>query len=498
MSLNEAELHDVCRLIDARAAGARVRDIREVADHADEWTIELRIPGENLFLILSLDPEFTRVSLRDAKPTAPKAPAAFTMLLRARLSGSILREVKHLPGDRVTHLHFDALNEHGEVLRYALIAELTGRHGNLYLLNEANEVEGVADPRKAGIRGSSVKSVYQPPDSPPQRNTERRDDWESRAAGPDFFQWIEESIDEARERRTKDETLRDARTVLKREAKRLRRKIRNIESDLHKAEDSAQLKRRADLLQGAYQTYKRGMTAVEVRDYHDPEQPLVQVETEPNVALSRQIETLYHEYKRLHAAIPDIEQRLLEAMEDLEKVEHVRESIDESSPNEVIEQRISTLRSQRTIRTVPTQQRRRGDKDSAQRKAFRLFYSSDGWPIYVGRSAKDNDVLTLQIANGRDLWMHARDWSGSHVVIRREKKKEDIPSRTLNEAALLAAHFSGGQSDTTVEVGYTERKHVSKPNGAPAGSVYVAGMKTLMVTPDPSITDRLSRTRDDE
>ncbi|HEV7843269.1 MAG TPA: NFACT RNA binding domain-containing protein, partial [Pyrinomonadaceae bacterium] len=112
----------------------------------------------------------------------------------------------------------------------------------------------------------------------------------------------------------------------------------------------------------------------------------------------------------------------------------------------------------------------------------RRYRSSDGYEILVGRAARDNDYLTFRVARPHDLWLHAADYPGSHVVVRNPSRKE-IPQRTVFEAAQLAAHFSHAKRDAKVNVHYTERKFLAKPKGAAPGLVRMSSFRTLTVEP---------------
>ena len=112
----------------------------------------------------------------------------------------------------------------------------------------------------------------------------------------------------------------------------------------------------------------------------------------------------------------------------------------------------------------------------------RRYVSSDGWEILVGRTSQDNDFLTFKIAKPNDLWLHAGDYGGSHVVVRNPTKKE-VPHRTLIEAAQLAAFFSQARKNSKADVHYTERKFVSKPKGAKPGLVRLQRFKNITVEP---------------
>ena len=126
-----------------------------------------------------------------------------------------------------------------------------------------------------------------------------------------------------------------------------------------------------------------------------------------------------------------------------------------------------------------------GDRKQVAAKRIpgtRRYLSSDGFEILVGRTSNDNDHLTFKIARPNDLWLHAADYGGSHVVIRRQTRKE-VPHQTIIEAAQLAAYFSQAKKDPKVDVHYTERKFVTKPKGAKPGLVRLQRFKNIIVEP---------------
>ena len=116
------------------------------------------------------------------------------------------------------------------------------------------------------------------------------------------------------------------------------------------------------------------------------------------------------------------------------------------------------------------------------------FVSSDGILIYVGKNNRQNDALTLQSARSENIWLHAKNIAGSHVIIDFEG---DPPENTLREAALLAAFYSQARASAGVPVDYTPRKFVKKPSGARPGMVIYSTNRTLYVTPESAMIQRL-------
>jgi predicted ribosome quality control (RQC) complex YloA/Tae2 family protein len=112
---------------------------------------------------------------------------------------------------------------------------------------------------------------------------------------------------------------------------------------------------------------------------------------------------------------------------------------------------------------------------AGERGPGRRYVSSDGLVIIVGRSAAENDEITFKFARPHDLWLHAQQARGSHVVIRRGDKNKPVPRRTVEEAASLAAFFSGDKHAGVVPVTVVERRHVRRAKGAPGRVTYRGG-----------------------
>jgi predicted ribosome quality control (RQC) complex YloA/Tae2 family protein len=102
----------------------------------------------------------------------------------------------------------------------------------------------------------------------------------------------------------------------------------------------------------------------------------------------------------------------------------------------------------------------------------------------VGRNSRQNDQLTLHTAQKEDIWLHARQIPGSHVILRIAKPSLPVPDGVLHAAAQLAAFFSRGRSSPKVPVDYTRAKNVRKGKGQKAGSVLLSGEKTILVKPE--------------
>ena len=119
-----------------------------------------------------------------------------------------------------------------------------------------------------------------------------------------------------------------------------------------------------------------------------------------------------------------------------------------------------------------------------QGKSKPLHYiSSDGFHMYVGKNNFQNDELSFKFANGKDMWFHGKKVAGSHVIVKLGTANE-LPDRTYEEAARLAAHYSKGKNAPKVEVDYTERRNLKKPPQAKPGYVIYHTNYSMLIDPD--------------
>lgn len=129
--------------------------------------------------------------------------------------------------------------------------------------------------------------------------------------------------------------------------------------------------------------------------------------------------------------------------------------------------------------------KRHGQNKKKSRSKSKPFHyiSSDGFHMYVGKNNFQNEELTFKFANGKDMWFHAKKMAGSHVIVKLETA-EDLPDRTYEEAARLAAYYSKGKNAPKVEVDYTRRRNLKKPPQAKPGFVIYHTNYSMNIEPD--------------
>ena len=127
------------------------------------------------------------------------------------------------------------------------------------------------------------------------------------------------------------------------------------------------------------------------------------------------------------------------------------------------------------------------------RVPYRTFLARSGRKILVGKGAADNDAVSLHVGRPHDLWLHAKDRTGAHVIVQLDKGQA-CPSEDLVDGAHLAAHFSDAREEKVVDVQYTDRRYLRKPKGSAPGFVVVDREKVLVLRTEPAIlSDLLER-----
>ncbi|MGM0555128.1 MAG: Rqc2 family fibronectin-binding protein [Myxococcota bacterium] len=502
MTLTRAELELVAEELAPLEGVAAVQRVLEV--DPDTRILRMRIPGETVLLLISLEPKLTRAHVVTDKPAQPPRPSPFTMLLRKWVEGARLESVDMLNDDRILRLDLTASDPEFDydsggaapLVEVALVAELFGRHPNLYLLDAEDRILGQQNGDALGDRPLSRGQPYVLPPAPPPFSKGDTIRWGIEDVPADGFarsRIIEQHYDE-RETRLEQEDLRqELESQLDRQIKRLERRIEHVHEDLERAENAEQFKRRGELLQSAWGQVDKGAESVEVPDFYEEGQPVVEVPLDPAKNLQENIEHYFHEYKRYNKAADRILERLETSESELAATREARQTLDTLEGHSALASFRDELRSEGLLpRPKPSSSGGGPDK----RKPYRIFHAGSGAQIIVGRGAADNDTVSTAVARGRDMWLHARDYAGAHVLLRMNKKQDSPHGEDLLDAATLAAWFSQGKKDTLVDVTYTKAKYVRKPKGFPPGRVTVADASTIAVRIEDDRLQRLLETEE--
>jgi predicted ribosome quality control (RQC) complex YloA/Tae2 family protein len=241
------------------------------------------------------------------------------------------------------------------------------------------------------------------------------------------------------------------------------------------------MRRWGELLLAGHRDAIRSEGEVELPDIYDPAGGKVRLPVEPRLDLIANAERYFHRARRTEKSLETIEtrlNRLLEEIEYLELLDMGLEDVTEREDFETIREEVSELGLLSSTREARKARGRR-----SRMPAFRRFRGSSGCSILVGRTGRSNEKLTFEVAQPGDLWFHAADVPGAHVILKRDPPGSH-PREDIEEAAALAAYFSKARGSTAVEVIYTPRKHVRKIPSAPPGTVRVSRFDTMRVKPE--------------
>ncbi len=279
--------------------------------------------------------------------------------------------------------------------------------------------------------------------------------------------------------------LEPARRVAARELDAARRRLDRLEAQLTATEDVERLRTIGDLLLARIDSVPRGETHAVIEDW---EGNPVEVELDPRLTPADNAARYYDEARRCARAAEQLPALIAAARRDVERWTEASRQLEEGTCPEWLEELVGTK---------DRQQKTAAGAVGAPAPPYRVFRTSGGLEVRVGRSARDNDRLTFHESKPDDVWLHARSVPGSHVILRWSDPNAAPPARDLREAAQLAAVFSRSRTSSTVAVDWTRRKYVRKPRGAPPGTVIPQRVKTLFVEPDERIVRMLAADRDE-
>ncbi|OQX92400.1 MAG: hypothetical protein B6D58_03165 [candidate division Zixibacteria bacterium 4484_95] len=239
-------------------------------------------------------------------------------------------------------------------------------------------------------------------------------------------------------------------------------KLKTIQTRLEQASKFRQYRLYGELLLINIHKLRKGKKLVNLSNPYSKHNEPIEIPLNPAVTPEENVRYYFNKARKLETSIPILKEKLKEQKKEIERI---KKSADSYISRDVIGQT--------------------GVRPKAVEKAKMPFkcYQLDGdWMVFVGRSALTNDELTFSFAKKDDIWFHAWQASGSHVVLRRPQKGAIPDKRTLHKAASLAAYFSKAKTSGKVAVIYTEVRYVRKIKKHP-GKVTVAKEKQLIVEP---------------
>ena len=256
------------------------------------------------------------------------------------------------------------------------------------------------------------------------------------------------------------------------------RKLVLLQQELADSEKADDYRIKGELLKANLHRFKRGQTWVEVQNYYSPELNSLKIELDPQRNPSENVQQYFKRYTKAKRGRSVINRLIADYTAEQEALRAHAQDVEKAIALEALLEIRSEFTKMGWIKSE-----KQGKKKGIRETTFRKFTSSNGFQMYVGRNSKENDLLLRQIATARDMWLHAKQIHGSHVIIRNPENRPDIPMPTLQQAAQIAAFFSKARHTSYAPVDYTWARYVVKPKGSAPGFVTYTREKTLYVEP---------------
>lgn len=273
----------------------------------------------------------------------------------------------------------------------------------------------------------------------------------------------------------------DLRKIVSNHVERCAKKLDMQQKQLKDTEKREKYRICGELLHTYGYLAKEGAKAITVTNYYDDSEMTIPLD--PQLSAMENAKKYFDRYGKL--------KRTFEAL-----TEFVKETEEELSYLQSVQVALSMARSEEDLNEIRKElvqsgyMKKKTDRKKERFQSRPLHYiSADGFHIYVGKNNLQNEAITFSLAEGGDWWFHAKQMPGSHVIVK--CKGKELPDKTFEEAAALAAHYSKGREAKKVEIDYVQRKHVKKPAGAKPGFVVYYTNYSMVASTDISGIDEI-------
>ncbi|WP_270503888.1 NFACT RNA binding domain-containing protein [Ligilactobacillus salivarius] len=262
--------------------------------------------------------------------------------------------------------------------------------------------------------------------------------------------------------------------VIRKNLQRNKKKLKKLSNELKATENADEYRIKGEVLTTYLYQIKRGMTKITLPNFYDNNKEIT-ISLSNQLSPSQNAQKYFKKYQKLKIAVTFVNEQIELTKKEVAYLEEIQTQIELATPADLDD--IKTELQQEGYIKKKQQKSKRSSRVKINKPES--FIASDGTEILVGKNNLQNEKLTLHTAKKTDIWLHAKNIPGSHVII----KSNNPSDETLFEAAMLAAYFSKFRSSANVPIDYVQVKNIRKPNGSKPGFVIYEGQKTLTVTP---------------
>lgn len=542
MSFDGFFLHHMVEELQRELVNGRIQKINQPFEQ--ELVLQIRSNRQSHRLLLSAHPVFGRIQMTQTTFENPAQPSTFIMVLRKYLQGALIESIEQVENDRIVEMTVSNKNEIGDHIQATLIIEIMGKHSNILLVDKSSHkilevikhvgfsqnsyrtlLPGstyIAPPSTESLNPFTIKNEKLFEILQTQETTAKNLQILFQGLGRDtaielerilvseklstfrnffnqetnpcltetsfspvpFANQVGEpftSLSDLLDTYYKDKAERDrvkqqASELIRRvenELQKNRHKLQKQEKELLATDNAEEFRQKGELLTTFLHQVPNDQDQVILDNYYT-NQPIT-IALDKALTPNQNAQRYFKRYQKLKEAVKYLTDLIEETKATILYLESVETVLNQAGLEEIAEIR------EELIQTGFIRRRQR--EKIQKRKKPEQYLASDGKTIiYVGRNNLQNEELTFKMARKEELWFHAKDIPGSHVVI---SGNLDPSDEVKTDAAELAAYFSQGRLSNLVQVDMIEVKKLNKPTGGKPGFVTYTGQKTLRVTPDP-------------
>ena len=541
MSFDGFFLHHMVEELRAELLNGRIQKINQPFDQ--ELVLQIRSNRQSHRLLLSAHPVFGRIQLTETTFENPAQPSTFIMVLRKYLQGAVIESIEQIENDRILEITVSNKNEIGDYIQATLIIEIMGKHSNILLVDKSSHkilevikhigfsqnsyrtllpgATYIAPPSTEALNPFTIKdeklfeilqtqeltakniqTLFQGLGRDTANELERLLVSEKLASFRNFFnQETKPSLTDKsfacvpfstkieghfsslsqlldvfyKDKAERDRVKQQASELIRRvenELQKNRQKLKKQEKELQATENAEEFRQKGELLTTFLHQVPNDQDQVVLDNYYT-NQPIT-IALDKALTPNQNAQKYFKRYQKLKEAVKYLTELIEETKSTILYLESVETVLNQAGLDEIAEIR------EELIQTGFIRRRQR--EKIQKRKKPEKYLASDGKTIIlVGRNNLQNEELTFKIARKEELWFHAKDIPGSHVVISGNLNPSD---EVKTDAAELAAYFSKGRLSNLVQVDMIQIKRLNKPTGGKPGFVTYTGQKTLRVTAD--------------
>lgn len=547
MSFDGFFLHHLTNELQEQIEKGRIQKVNQPFDH--ELVLTIRNNRRNYKLLLSAHPVFGRIQTTEANFQNPQNPNTFTMIMRKYLQGAVIETIQQIENDRILEIVVSNKNEIGDHIKATLVVEIMGKHSNIILIdkNEHKIIESIkhvgfsqnsyrtilpgstyiAPPKTKAINPFDISDqtlfeLLQTNDLSPKNLqqlfqglgrdtalelshclkdnklndfrqffsreyypslTEKSFSAVQFSSSHETFQSLGQLLDYYyQEKAEKDRIAQQASDLIHRVQSELEKNIKKLakqQDELLATENAEEFRQKGELLTTYLSMVPNNQDVVVLDNYYTNQ--TIEISLDRALTPSQNAQRYFKKYQKLKEAVKHLKGIISDTENTITYLESVETSLNHASMEDINDIR-------KELVETGFIKRRAHDKQHKRKKPEQYLASDGKTIIMVGRNNLQNDELTFKMARKGELWFHAKDIPGSHVLIRDNLNPSD---EVKTDAAELAAYYSKARLSNLVQVDMIEAKKLNKPSGTKPGFVTYTGQKTLRVTPTQEKIDSL-------